>query len=302
MSSKEEKAGNISLEAQKMLLGIQQGSFIFEGEDTLRIAQTIEEFAKSLFCTLGSEGKYCGRCNDCHMLQKGSHPDLHWIMNRATSSSIKIGDIRWLREYTNLKPYQAQKKIFVIQDAQRLTVEAANALLKTLEEPPQDTVIILIVNSANRLLPTVISRCKLIRFPQNILPEHKNQDDTEKFAERFINEDTYVQRIKLYEDIGALERSQLEDILHSLIYVLRDIQLVKLNVGGIVFMSGESEQKLREWAENFSLESVEQIIDDTLRIQHHINKNANIKLAIDSLCKLIARHKLVKTGKDVLKV
>jgi len=119
----------------------------------------------------------CGTCQDCHMLAAETHPDLHLIY-RQLNRDHPDGDVRrrkaldlgidvmrhFVIDRVGLTPNRARMKVFVIREADRATVQAQNALLKTLEEPPGDTVLILLVKSLDRLLPTTLSRCQLARF------------------------------------------------------------------------------------------------------------------------------------------
>ena len=151
--------------AAELIGTIQSGSFLIEGQDKEKIINEVLNMAKGLFCSVIKESaQYCQNCGDCQMLAKGSHPDLYRIRAQGASAVIKIEDIRLLKERVNVKPFQANKKIFIIEDAERLNTAAANALLKTLEEPPAGVVLILITPSASQLLATVVSRCTRIRF------------------------------------------------------------------------------------------------------------------------------------------
>ena len=119
----------------------------------------------------------CGTCPDCRLLAAGTHPDLHLIyrqlnrdhpdaeVRRRKALDLGIDVMRhFVIDRVGLTPNRARMKVFVIREADRATVQAQNALLKTLEEPPGDTVLILLVRSLDRLLPTTLSRCQLARF------------------------------------------------------------------------------------------------------------------------------------------
>ncbi len=124
----------------------------------------------------------CGRCEDCGAVRAGSHPDLHLIyrqLNREhpepevrKRKALEIG-VDVLRHFVidrvGLTPIRGRAKVFVIREADRMTTQAQNALLKTLEEPPGSTLIILLVTSLTALLPTTLSRCQVVRFDP--LPE-----------------------------------------------------------------------------------------------------------------------------------
>jgi len=119
----------------------------------------------------------CGVCADCRGVTAETHPDLHLIhrqLNRLhpdaavrSRKAFEIGvDVlrHFVLDKARLTPQRGRKKVFIIRDADRITTQAQNALLKTLEEPPIDTVLILCAAAVDRLLPTTRSRCQLVRF------------------------------------------------------------------------------------------------------------------------------------------
>lgn len=104
----------------------------------------------------------CSACRSCHKILSGVHPDIHHIS--PSGSLIKIAQIRELCSKLLVKPYEAETRLIIIDDAHTMNPESANALLKSLEEPPGNTLFILITNQASDLLPTILSRCQQISF------------------------------------------------------------------------------------------------------------------------------------------
>lgn len=104
----------------------------------------------------------CGCCRSCRKIQSGNHPDI--IRINPSGSHIRISQIRSLGETLALKPYEARIRVVVISEAQNMNPEAGNALLKVLEEPPDQTLLILTAIQTSDLLPTIVSRCQHIRF------------------------------------------------------------------------------------------------------------------------------------------
>ena len=104
----------------------------------------------------------CGCCRSCMKIRSGNHPDI--IRVEPSGNFIKIKQIRDICDTLSLKPYEARLRIIIISDAQAMNPQAANALLKVLEEPPERTVLILTSLQTSDLLPTVVSRCQHIRF------------------------------------------------------------------------------------------------------------------------------------------
>jgi len=105
----------------------------------------------------------CGQCHSCFRIAQEKHADV--IFTHLNSSvEISIDTIRELQHLANLPPYEGKYKVFIINDAEYLSIEAANCLLKILEEPPPTVIWLLLASEENRLLPTVISRCQRLEF------------------------------------------------------------------------------------------------------------------------------------------
>ncbi len=104
----------------------------------------------------------CGACPACRKIGSGHHPDV--IRMGPTGATIKIAQVRALRETLSMKPYEAKRRVVIITDAHAMSPSAGNALLKILEEPPDRTILILTAPQRADLLPTIVSRCQLVRF------------------------------------------------------------------------------------------------------------------------------------------
>ncbi|MFW6457149.1 MAG: DNA polymerase III subunit delta', partial [Planctomycetota bacterium] len=118
------------------------------------------------------ESDQCDNCKSCHAFSTGNHPDYFEIgvpdgRQSLPISSIRGGDSggsRGLQEEASLKPVLSGRRVFVVRDAERMTVEAANCFLKTLEEPPGESYFILIASGLQEIPDTIISRCRLIKM------------------------------------------------------------------------------------------------------------------------------------------
>ncbi len=153
-------------------------AYLFVGPEGVGKFLAAKEFAKLLVCEnpLNEElPDSCGRCRSCRLVEVGTHPDVRVIEpRRATASeedvlaeagaTISIEQTRNLRRDAGLRPYMAKRKVYIVRDAERMSPEAANSILKTLEEPNPGVVIILTSANPSALLPTVVSRCQQIPF------------------------------------------------------------------------------------------------------------------------------------------
>ncbi len=108
----------------------------------------------------------CGACQNCRLLAAGTHPDIQWVGPAEEKKTITIDQIRALAQSLYLRPYIGQRKIIVISPAEMMNINAANGLLKLLEEPPPDSLLILVSSDPMRLPATVRSRCQRIKFDQ----------------------------------------------------------------------------------------------------------------------------------------
>ncbi len=119
--------------------------------------------AKAIHCSAAT-GDFCGECADCARIQDGNHPDVRIIEPLAGKKEISIQQIRELEKELNFRSFSGKKKIAILNPATLMNLSAQNALLKTLEEPPRDSLLILIAANGGALLPTLRSRCLRISF------------------------------------------------------------------------------------------------------------------------------------------
>jgi DNA polymerase-3 subunit delta' len=115
-------------------------------------------FAQALNCT--AEAAPCGQCRACQLIAAEKHPDVRVIQMPADKREIPIDLIRVIQHEAALKPYEAIWKVYIIRDAENMSEEAANCLLKTLEEPPPQVILVLTAPTPEALLPTIVSRCQ----------------------------------------------------------------------------------------------------------------------------------------------
>ena len=112
----------------------------------------------------GEGEKPCGQCGPCRRVLSDTHPDVHTITPEKGKQTIGVGVLRDVLAEVSVKSFEGTVKALIFPEAERMTPAAQNCLLKTLEEPPQDTVFFLITDQPGALLPTIVSRCRVIRF------------------------------------------------------------------------------------------------------------------------------------------
>jgi len=137
-------------------------AYLFSGEKGVGKKMTAFALAAALNCREASPDGGCGVCPSCRKIASRSHPDVHFL--EPDGDDIKIDQIRQVQDYLALKPFEGSKKILIADRAESLNQAASNAFLKTLEEPPGDSLIILVTSLPQSLLATIRSRCQEIKF------------------------------------------------------------------------------------------------------------------------------------------
>ncbi|MDP3046128.1 MAG: DNA polymerase III subunit delta' [Chloroflexota bacterium] len=141
-------------------------AFLLTGPPAIGKFALASAFAQALNCT--GEAAPCGQCRACRLIGQNRHPDVRVIQMPDDKREIGIDQIRTVLHEASLKPYEAAWKAYIVRDAETMSEEAANCLLKTLEEPPPQVILMLTAPTPEALLPTLVSRCQPI--PMHPLP------------------------------------------------------------------------------------------------------------------------------------
>jgi DNA polymerase III subunit delta' len=144
-------------------------AYLFTGDQLDELELLARTLAKTLNCqnpikTEGATIDCCDECLSCRKIENGTHADIHWARSESKSRIITVEQMRDMMQQIQLKPTEAKHKVAVIVGADRLNLQAANAFLKTLEEPPQNSVLILLSTEPQRILETILSRCLRLNF------------------------------------------------------------------------------------------------------------------------------------------
>ena len=158
---------------------------IFSGPDGVGKHTCALMIAKALNCLIAPPGDFCGQCAACRKIESGSHPDVVAVSVEDEATQIKIAQIRQLLNTLELQPLEGRNKIFIIDPADLLNAEAANALLKGLEEPPENSFFILITVNVHELLLTVRSRCQVFNFTPLTLDEIRHHGIADELTVRW---------------------------------------------------------------------------------------------------------------------
>ena len=144
--------------------GISSHAYIFEGDRGLDVESAARLFAAALTCA-NSEIAPCGACPSCVEAKAGTNPDIIYVTPDGDRKTIGTKNIRALEGDAGIKPFAAKRKVYVFTDASIITEQAQNAFLKTLEEPPEYAVFIIVTENSDLLLETIRSRCVIVHFP-----------------------------------------------------------------------------------------------------------------------------------------
>jgi DNA polymerase III subunit delta' len=169
---------------------------------------------------LQCENNFCHKCPTCTQVQHGSHIDT--VELRGNDESIKIEDVRKLVERTNMTG-QSKYKIFLIQSVERMTIEAANSFLKVLEEPPPNTIFILTTNNIRGLLPTLISRVRVVKF-SNVSARYLEEKLKELYPDQDAETIHQVSLLSLGKTGKAIHLMENPDSLADYRKIYADVQ------------------------------------------------------------------------------
>ncbi|HEY5043008.1 MAG TPA: DNA polymerase III subunit [Verrucomicrobiae bacterium] len=164
-----EQSQGVQLLQRSLARGRLGHAYLFSGDALDDLETLARTLAKTLNCQnpvkiSGVATDCCDECLSCRKISGDIHADVHWVRPESKSRVITIDQTRELMREIQLKPAEAMFKVAVISGADRLNAQAANAFLKTLEEPPQKSVLILLTTEASRILETILSRCLRLNF------------------------------------------------------------------------------------------------------------------------------------------
>ena len=194
---------------------------IFSGPEGVGKHTCALMLAKALNCRNAQAGDFCNVCASCRKIDSGVHPDVQLITVEEDATQIKIAQIRQLLTMLDLQPLEGRNKVFIIDPAELLNAEAANALLKGLEEPPESSFFILITVNVQEMLLTVRSRCQVYHFSPLTLDEIRRHGITDELTIRWSQGSIGRARVL---DIARLksEREIMMDFLETVIHAKED--------------------------------------------------------------------------------
>ncbi|MFC0300110.1 DNA polymerase III subunit delta' [Virgibacillus soli] len=294
-------------------------AYLFQGARGTGKEATALLLAKVLFCQNKQELNPCQHCVMCKRIESKNHPDVHWI--EPDGQSIKIEQIRHLQKEFSYSGLESNQKVYIIKDADTLTVNAANRILKFLEEPSQQTTAIMLTENSHAIISTIRSRCQVIDFQPLNPQQFQNQlvekgmsksnailmsaitNDVEE-AFHLCNDEWFVQARKYVVQLIEIliknkddaylfihqhwlkhfkERKQQEQGLDLLLLAFRDILFTHLeNEKALVFFSVEDE-RLDQALIYFPQEKLVKILEDIMHAKRMLKQNVQPTLVMEQL-------------------
>jgi DNA polymerase-3 subunit delta' len=255
--------------------------------------------------------KPCGQCPACRKIASGNHPDVH-VLGNDEMESIKIEDIRFLLGRAHLMAFEARTKVFIIRNIEQMTPDAANALLKTLEEPSANTLMILTTSIPEANLDTIKSRCHIVKFfPSSVnriakfLADEGMKDEDAHFlavysegclgkTRKLIEQDIIVHRRKIFDEM-LLNRNndnflkelsadppEAAQALRMLLSFFRDVLLSKCGVPNTGSINQDSLKLIDKFAAR-GYEDIALIVRQIVKTKELLDENLNIKMSLSLL-------------------
>ncbi|MCI9455027.1 MAG: DNA polymerase III subunit delta' [Dorea sp.] len=276
-------------------------------------------FAMTLLCEEGGE-EPCNTCHSCRQAETGNHPDIIRVTHEKPNS-ISVDDIReQVNNTIMIKPYQGPYKVYIIDHADLMTPQAQNALLKTIEEPPQYAVIMLLTENAEALLPTINSRCVMLRLryikdklikkylmESLKVPDYKadlctafaqgnmghaimlaNSEHFNEIREAAVHLLRHVHDMELSEIVEAVNsvtafKLEITDYLDIIAVWYRDVLLYKATRDMDTVVFKDQIDDIREQARKSSYEGIQLIISSLDKAKARLKANVNFDLVMELL-------------------
>ena len=294
-------------------------AYILNGERGAGKKLLANLFAASLQCEKGGPDP-CNNCHSCRQAESGNHPDIIWVSHEKPNT-ISVDDIReQVNNTIMIKPYQGPYKIYIIDRAELMTQQAQNALLKTIEEPPEYAVIILLTENAQTLLATINSRCIMLKL-RNIrdtlikkylmerlgVPDYKadvctafaqgnmgraimlaHSEHFNEIKDEALQLLKYIREMEFSEVVAAVNnvtayKLEITDYLDIIMIWYRDVLLYKATkeIDKLVFK--DQIKYIKEQAKTSSYEGIQNIIASLERAKTRLKANVNFELVMELL-------------------
>lgn len=290
-------------------------AYIFDGQEGSGKKTIAHVFAKAVLCQQ-FQSDVCGKCPACLKVDSKNHPDLKFIEREKLH--IVDEQIEAMQQDLSLRPYESHRKIYIIDDADTMTDRAQNRLLKTLEEPPQYGLIILLSTNVYRFLSTIRSRCQIIKlnrlpfaqieeylkqfhqvspgearilaaFSDGFLGKAMRLKESQEFQSERENVIKLIEKLLRKEPLQSFplieffktNRKNIEEILDLMLIWFRDMLLLNETGSEKLLINLDQKSRLEKHMESIQKERIPYIIEQIEEAKRNIKANVNFELAIE---------------------
>ena len=294
-------------------------AYIIQGERFSGKEFIAKIFARALLCENGN-GDTCEECHSCKQAMSGNHPDIIYVSHEKPNS-IGVEDVR--KQINNdivIKPYSSDYKVYIMNEGEKMTVQAQNAILKTLEEPPAYGVIIILTTSTDALLPTILSRCVVLNMRpvkdeqvkeflvrEMMLPDYKadicvafargnigrakmlaSSEEFDNIRNEALSLVKNIRGMELHDVMKAIKKineyqMDVNDYLDVLSIWYRDVLLFKATNDANHLIFKEEIQYIRKAANMSAYEGIEKVLEALDRAKSRLRANVNFDLTMELL-------------------
>lgn len=294
-------------------------AYLINGERSSGKEFAAKVFAAALQCEKGGT-EPCGECHSCIQEKSGNQPDIIFV-SHDKPNTIGVEDIRTqINNDIGIKPYSSPRKIYIMNEGEKMTVQAQNALLKTLEEPPEYAVILILTTNVDALLPTILSRCVVLNMKP--VPDHKvkkylmeelqipdykanicvafargnigkakmlaSSEEFEKVKEEAVTLVKYINDMDISEVVKAIKKISeyqfdVTDYLDILSVWYRDALLFKATKDANSLIFKNEIQYIRKVADRSTYEGIETIVKALQQAKRRLEANVNFDLTMELL-------------------
>lgn len=295
-------------------------AYIINGEKGMGKKMMAKAFAMTVQCEKG-RFEPCMECHSCRQFISGNHPDIKWVTHEKPAT-ISVEDIRiQVNNDIMIRPYEYKRKIYIIDEAEKMNAASQNALLKTIEEPPEYVVLLLLTSNKEMLLQTILSRCVVLNLrpvKQEIIVDYLRKkekivdyrakeaaafsegnigrakemcasDDFFTFKEdalRMVKNAAGMTAADIGENVKNIAK-QYKEIIGNYFNLLelwyRDVLIYKVSHNEKELLFQREEKNIREQALKLGYDKIEQILDYIQKVRIQIKSNVNFELSLEML-------------------
>lgn len=294
-------------------------AYILSGDKGMGKKMIASTFAMALQCEKGEE-EPCMECKSCKQAMSMNHPDIKWVTHEKPNV-ISVDEVRQqLVDDVQVKPYCSKYKVYIVDESEKMNVQAQNAILKTIEEPPEYAVVILLSNNIDTFLPTIVSRCvrldmRMLRrgHIRNYLMKNKGVPDYQaeviaafaggnlgkaiklagsehfnELKEEVLRLLKYIGDMQVYEAVMAVKecekyKVEIEDFIDLMMVWYRDILVFKVSQDIEEMTFKEQFKFIKDQAAKISFNGVEEVLKAMDKAKVRIRANVNYDLALEMM-------------------